>query len=270
MPWWSGRRSVGYRRVWLSDRVVELEPDPARIATAEVRCPTCRTRWEDSSPEFWLTVHESRNFPHWCPLCGHEMPEWKLQEPERPRRHGGPAPARLQARVRSGRVRKGCREATYTVMSTSTDSQPAPIAALLSEPLRVGDPDVVGPLAVFPVFGAEAELSFESFAQGRERGVRIGELESGASVNDLVVENPGDTAVLLFEGEEVLGAQQNRTFDVSVLVGAGAKLRVPVSCVEAGRWQGSRHSESFAPAPQAAYPRMRRLKADVASAATSR
>ena len=37
----------------------------------------------------------------------------------------------------------------------------------------------------------------------------------------------------------MLGAQQNRTFDVSVLVGAGSKLRVPVSCVEAGRWDGS-------------------------------
>ena len=40
--------------------------------------------------------------------------------------------------------------------------------------------------------------------------------------------------MLLLEGEEVIGAQQNRTFDVSVLVGPGAKLRVPVSCVEAG------------------------------------
>ncbi len=33
-----------------------------------------------------------------------------------------------------------------------------------------------------------------------------------------MVENPTGEPVLLFEGEEVLGAQQNRTFDVSVLV----------------------------------------------------
>ena len=45
--------------------------------------------------------------------------------------------------------------------------------------------------------------------------------------------NPLDVPVLLYEGEEVLGAQQNRTFDVSALVGAGSALRVPVSCVEA-------------------------------------
>jgi hypothetical protein len=133
----------------------------------------------------------------------------------------------------------------------------------LSEPLRVGDPDVCGSLAVFPVFGAAPVQPYVSFAQGREHGVVIKELESGASVNDIVIENPTPTPVLLFEGEEVLGAQQNRTFDLSVLVGAHSKLQIPVSCVEAGRWDGSRHSQPFSPAPQAAYAELRRKKARV-------
>jgi hypothetical protein len=51
-----------------------------------------------------------------------------------------------------------------------------------------------------------------------------GTLAGGASVNDLLVLNPTDVDVLLYEGEEVLGAQQNRTFDVSVLVPAGISL----------------------------------------------
>ena len=130
----------------------------------------------------------------------------------------------------------------------------------LAEPLRLGEPDVHGPLAVFPIFGPEPELDYVSFAQGRAAGLSIKELEGGASVNDLIVLNPTDHAVLLYEGEEVLGAQQNRTFDVSVLVGARSQLQVPVSCVEAGRWDGSRHDESFAPAPQTAYPALRSLK----------
>ena len=61
-------------------------------------------------------------------------------------------------------------------------------------------------------------------------------------MNDLIVVNPTDNSVLLYEGEEVLGAQQNRTFDISVLVPAGSKLTVPVSCVERGRW-GYRSSQ---------------------------
>jgi hypothetical protein len=126
--------------------------------------------------------------------------------------------------------------------------------------LRLGEPDVHGPLAVFPLFGPEPRVEYVSFAQGRAVGVSIKELAAGASVNDLQVVNPTDMAVLLYEGEEVLGAQQNRTFDVSVLVGARSHLQVPVSCVEAGRWDGSRHAEDFAPAPQAAYPALRAMK----------
>ena len=119
----------------------------------------------------------------------------------------------------------------------------------LPEPLRVGAPDVHGPLAVFPVFGPPSSVDYLSFATGRTEGVTIKELAGGASVNDLIVVNGGSKAVLLYEGEEVLGAQQDRTFDVSVLVPAGASLKVPVSCVEAGRWDGSRHGDLLAPAP---------------------
>jgi hypothetical protein len=132
--------------------------------------------------------------------------------------------------------------------------------AFLAEPLRVGEPDSHGALAVFPLFAAPPRLEYVAFADGCARGLTIKELDHGASVNDLMVLNPTDVNVLLYEGEEVLGAQQNRTFDVSVLVAAGAALRVPVSCVEHGRWDGSRHAETFSPAPQAAYPELRRMK----------
>jgi hypothetical protein len=46
-------------------------------------------------------------------------------------------------------------------------------------------------------------------------------MPGGGNVNDLVIVNPTDLPVLVYEGEEVLGAQQNRIFDVSVLVAAG-------------------------------------------------
>ncbi len=130
----------------------------------------------------------------------------------------------------------------------------------LAAPLRIGEPDVHGPLAVFPLFGPAPRLEYVSFAHGRALGATIKELEQRASVNDLLVLNPANTAILLYEGEEVLGAQQNRTFDVSVLVGARSQLQVPVSCVEAGRWDGRRHAEAFSPSPQAAYPAMRSMK----------
>jgi hypothetical protein len=134
-------------------------------------------------------------------------------------------------------------------------------APYLAAQITVAEPTVVGPLAVFPLIADRApSVRYVSFAEAVRRGATVKELGTGASVNDLVIRNPLDVPVLLYEGEEVLGAQQNRTFDISMLVAGASVLQVPVSCVEAGRWDGARHDESFVPAPQTANPRLRRMK----------
>ena len=74
---------VGYKRCWLPDRIIaELRHVPERFSRATVRCPTCRARWSDGTPEFWATVRKSRVFPKWCPMCGCEMPQWTVAEPD--------------------------------------------------------------------------------------------------------------------------------------------------------------------------------------------
>jgi hypothetical protein len=81
---WATR--VGYRRIWLPDRLVTTEPEPLR--TASVRCRTCSATWQDSSPEFWMAVKRGGMFPHWCPVCGCELPQWKVRPSRRRRRAG--------------------------------------------------------------------------------------------------------------------------------------------------------------------------------------
>jgi len=88
---------VGYRRLWLPDSVVALEPPPP-VGTASVRCPTCTSVWADDSARFWTVVRESGHFPGFCPACGGSLPEWRLASPGAPRggaagRRAGPAPA---------------------------------------------------------------------------------------------------------------------------------------------------------------------------------
>ena len=126
--------------------------------------------------------------------------------------------------------------------------------------LSLGASQTAGSLTVFPVFGPDPILTYRSFAHASELGAFVKELEGGASVQDLVVANPTELPLLVYEGEEVLGAQQNRTFDSSVLVAAGSKTTLDVSCVEEGRWDGRRHDEHFTVSPQAADPRLRRAK----------
>jgi hypothetical protein len=54
----------------------------------------------------------------------------------------------------------------------------------------VAEPDVCGALAIFPLIGPVPTLEYLSFAQAREIGARVTELDSGASVRDLAIENP--------------------------------------------------------------------------------
>jgi hypothetical protein len=130
----------------------------------------------------------------------------------------------------------------------------------------LGEPQVAGPLAVFPVIGPPARLAYRAFVQAAELGACVKELETGAVVSRLAVENPTDLPLLVYEGEEVLGAQQNRSFDVSALVPAGERIELPVSCVEQGRWDHTRHGEALRPSPQAADPSLRRVKRAAANA----
>src|ERR1700735_2144142 len=97
------------------------------------------------------------------------------------------------------------------------------LAPYLAVQIIVDEPTVVGSLAVFPLIADSApSVRYVSFAEAVQRGVTVKELDGGASVNDLIVHNPLDAPVLLYEGEEVLGAQQNRTFDASALVEIGS------------------------------------------------
>jgi hypothetical protein len=124
----------------------------------------------------------------------------------------------------------------------------------------LGEPQVAGPLVVYPVFGpTRPRLAYRTFAQAVELGALARERERGAAVRALVVENPTELPLLVYEGEEVLGAQQNRTFAASALVAAGDTLELDVTCVEQGRWDSRRHRERMRPSPQAADPSLRRL-----------
>jgi hypothetical protein len=66
--------------------------------------------------------------------------------------------------------------------------------------------------------------------------VEVTEVDEGGRVPTLRVANHGDRPVLLLDGEELVGAKQNRVLNTSVLVAARSTLTIPVSCVEEGRW----------------------------------
>lgn len=104
--------------------------------------------------------------------------------------------------------------------------------------LRVGEPTVFANLAVLPIFHEQNTTpDYVTLEEGLASDlIEVKELEDGASVNNILLRNKSDQLALLFEGEEFLGAMQNRVLNVSILVKANSKQKLPVSCVEAGRW----------------------------------
>jgi hypothetical protein len=70
----------------------------------------------------------------------------------------------------------------------------------------------------------------------RAEKVRVTELNAGGSVPELRLENNADLPVLLVDGEELVGAKQNRVLNLTILAPAKRTTVIPVSCVEAGRW----------------------------------
>ena len=63
------------------------------------------------------------------------------------------------------------------------------------------------------------------------------ETSPSGDVPELLVENGLDCRVFLIDGQELLGVKQNRILNSDVLVPAKTTLRLPVSCVEQGRWR---------------------------------
>ena len=91
---------------------------------------------------------------------------------------------------------------------------------------------------MFPLLSREiADLDYLLLAQGlRDNLVTVREVSAGGSVPDLAVENRADRPVLIVDGEELVGAKQNRVANLTLLVPAGKTTIIPVSCVEQGRW----------------------------------
>jgi hypothetical protein len=104
--------------------------------------------------------------------------------------------------------------------------------------IRVGDSLRHDSLTVFPLFAdSEGQVDYLLSDEAIQAGtVTVQEVSEGGSVPDLLVENSGDLRVLFLEGEQLVGAKQNRVLNTSVLLPARSKIKIPVSCVESGRW----------------------------------
>lgn len=116
-------------------------------------------------------------------------------------------------------------------------------------------------LTVFPVFWRGEEPPIERYQLLSDavetHEARVEEVSEGGDVPFLGVKNNGGKPILIPEGEILIGAKQNRVVNLTVLVAAKTTHKLPVSCVEQGRWHY--RSREFRPAAFA-HPKLRELK----------
>jgi hypothetical protein len=109
--------------------------------------------------------------------------------------------------------------------------------------LRLGEPLRSGSLTLAPLLPADGDMKRQTGYLPLEEALRrkllaISE-HAQAQVPELLATSTAETPVILVGGEQVVGGLQNRVLNTTILVAAKSELRIPVTCVEAGRWHES-------------------------------
>src|SRR5687767_4166108 len=100
--------------------------------------------------------------------------------------------------------------------------------ATFLDTLEIGEPFSHGALTVVPLLGpSEPEPDWLTLS---EAGAAVTVMEASVvgDVPTLSVQNNADRPVLLLDGEELIGAKQNRVLNTTVLVAAHTTIRIPV------------------------------------------
>ncbi len=126
--------------------------------------------------------------------------------------------------------------------------------------LRIGEPVRFRNLAMFPLFGpSRPEPGYLTLDEALAAGTaKVTEVSESGIVPELRFVNRGGIPVFLMDGEELVGAKQNRVLNISILADAHSTLKIPVSCVEAGRW--NHVSREFQASPRAHFAEGRARK----------
>ncbi len=96
-------------------------------------------------------------------------------------------------------------------------------------------------LTLIPLLGGDhTDEDYLLLDQALSQGtLTVTEKDAAGSVPELRVENTSPHKVLILDGEELVGAKQNRIVNTTLLLPAESTTVIPVSCVEQGRWSAS-------------------------------
>ena len=129
----------------------------------------------------------------------------------------------------------------------------------LSSEIELLDSQVHKNMAIIPIRTPKNyKFDIMTLKKGFELGLaNVKECEK-STVNTLIVENKSSVPLILVDGEEIIGGDQNRIVNATILISPQSEMKIPVNCTEHGRW-GYKHE--FVHSEYMADLRTRRMKA---------
>ncbi len=117
------------------------------------------------------------------------------------------------------------------------------------EHFKLTEPQHFNNLTVFPLLsGLKAKQEYVMLAEAlHNEWIEITEISESGSVPELFLKNHSEQFVLILDGEELIGAKQNRVLNTTLLIPPEAKMEIPVSCTEQGRWSYSGPRRNYRP-----------------------
>jgi hypothetical protein len=110
------------------------------------------------------------------------------------------------------------------------------IKMILGKDIELLKPQAHENLAIIPLKTKRSYIDILTLKKGLELElVKVKECQT-SQVNTLIVENNAVTPLILIDGEEVVGGDQNRIVNSTILIDGKSKTKIPVSCSEKGRW----------------------------------
>jgi len=104
--------------------------------------------------------------------------------------------------------------------------------------VQLGEAQMCKNIANVPLIApADGTFQYRTLGQAVAAGdLVITETSANGSISELMVVNPDNKPVLLFDGEELAGAKQNLVLNASILLKEASETKIPVNCTEQGRW----------------------------------
>jgi len=104
--------------------------------------------------------------------------------------------------------------------------------------MELGEPKTFKRLSIVPIVSTRpSQHQYLTLPEiPLEEDVTITESNNHGVVGELSLVNHTAEYLLLLDGEELIGAKQNRVVNSSIMAAPKSTLKVPVSCTEEGRW----------------------------------